>query len=60
MLGMAQRQADRDEALLGAVVQVTLDPPPLLVAGLDDPSPGCLHLGELAAQLDPQPRNLDR
>ena len=60
MLGVAQRQSDRDEALLGAVVQVALDPPPLLVRRRDDPGPGGLDLGELPAQLHPQPHDLDR
>ena len=31
VLGVAQREPDRDEPLLGAVVQVALDPPALLV-----------------------------
>jgi hypothetical protein len=29
MLGVAQCESDRDEALLGAVVEVTLESPPL-------------------------------
>ena len=33
----AQLERDRDEALLRAVVQVALEPAPLLVAGLDEP-----------------------
>ena len=32
-------QPERDEALLDAVVQVTLEPPPGLVRGRDDPGP---------------------
>ena len=60
MLGVAQRQPDRDQPLLRAVVQVALDPAALLVAGGDDPRPRGLDLGELAAQLDAQPRDLDR
>ena len=34
--GHAQRHRDADELLLGAVVEVALDPPPRLVGGLDD------------------------
>ena len=33
----AEQQRRRDEPLLGAVVEVALEPPPLLVAGPDDP-----------------------
>ena len=43
-----------DEPLLRAVVQVALEPPPLRVAGLRDPHPRRLDLGELQAQLDAQ------
>ena len=39
-LGEAERHRDRHEALLGAVVEVALDPPPLGVGRLDDPSRG--------------------
>ena len=60
VLCVTQRQPDRDEPLLGAVVEVALDPPALLVAGRDDPRPRGLDLGELAAQLDAQSRDLDR
>ena len=56
---MAQGEPDRDEPLLGAVVEVALDPPSLLVRGRDDPRPRGLHLRELAAQLDAQARDLD-
>ena len=35
-----QRQRERDEPLLGAVVQVALDPPPGRVARLDEPRAG--------------------
>ena len=37
VLGDPQRQRERDEPLLGAVVQVALQPPALGQAGLDDP-----------------------
>ena len=60
VLRVAQREPDRDQPLLRAVVQVALDPPALGVAGGDDPRPRRLDLGELAAQLDAQPRDLDR
>ena len=52
--------AERDEPLLRAVVEVALEPPPLLVARLDDPRPRRGHLGELDPHFDPQPRHLDR
>ena len=32
-----QAHAEREEPLLGAVVEVALESPPLLVAGADDP-----------------------
>ena len=35
-LGEPKAERERDEALLGAVVEVPLEPPPLGVAGLDD------------------------
>ena len=45
----AARELERDdrvhEPLLGAVVQVPLDPPARLVGGLDDPAPRCRELG---------------
>ena len=49
VLRVAERQADRDEPLLRAVVQVTLDPATLLVRGRDDPGTGVLDLRELTA-----------
>ena len=52
--------AERDEPLLRAVVEVALEPPALLVARLDDPRPRRLDLGELEAHLDAQPCDLDR
>jgi len=39
VLEVAQGEPYGDEALLGAVVQVALDAPSLLVAGRDDPLP---------------------
>ena len=59
MLRVAQREPDRDEALLGAVVEVTFEPSTFLGAGVDDPRPGCLHFGQLPAQFDVQPGDLD-
>ena len=56
----AQHDAERDEPLLRAVVQVALDPAALLVAGLGDPRARGLDLGELQPQLDAQPGELDR
>ena len=41
----AQRQRQRDEALLGAVVEVALQPAPLGVGRLEDPRPGASKLG---------------
>jgi hypothetical protein len=44
-LGKAELEAERDQALLGAVVQVPLDPPPGLIRGRDDSRPGGGQLG---------------
>ncbi len=52
VLCVTQRQPDRDEPLLGSVVEVALEPPALLVAGRDDSGPRGLDLGELATQSD--------
>ena len=41
-------------------MEVALEPPALFVARLDDPRAGRLDLGELVADLDAQPRDLDR
>ena len=45
----AARELERDdrvhEPLLGAVVQVALDPAARIVGGLDDPAPRCRELG---------------
>ena len=56
---MAKRQADRDKALLSAVVEIAFDAPSFHVTRLDDPCPGGLNLGKLAPQLDPEPGDLD-
>ena len=55
-----QHDAERDQPLLRAVVQVALEPAPLLVAGLGDPRARGLHLGQLQPQLDAQAGELDR
>ena len=55
-----QHDAERDEPLLRAVVQVALEPAALGVAGLRDPRARRLDLGELQPQLDPQAAELDR
>ena len=46
-----QLEAERDEPLLGAVMEVSLDPPSLAVAGLDDPRPRGADLLELGLDL---------
>ena len=55
-----QRQRERDEALLRAVVDVALDAPPLGVLRGDDARAGGAHVLQLAAHLDAQPRDLER
>ena len=57
---MAEGEPDRDEPLLGAVVEIALDPAALVVAGGDYPRTRGLDLGQLASQLDAQSRDLDR
>ena len=46
-----ERQPEREQALLCAVVEVALEPAALLVAGADDPFAGGAQLGQLGAQL---------
>ena len=48
-LGEPDRHPERHQPLLRAVVQVSLEPPPLLVADLDEPCPARLHLLERPA-----------
>ena len=59
VLGAGQRQSelqgDGDQSLLGAVVQVALDPPPLGVRGRDDADPGSGQLVEAFLELAAQP-----
>jgi hypothetical protein len=59
-LDPAQHDAERDQPLLRAVVQVALDPAALGVAGLGDPRARGLDLGKLQPQLHAQPRELHR
>ena len=54
-----EREAEGHEPLLGPVVQVALDPPPLLVGRLDDPRPRRPDLLELGPQLGGQPLVLE-
>jgi hypothetical protein len=44
VLGVAQRQADGDQALLRPVVQVAFETPALLVGHSGEPGPRRLHL----------------
>src|SRR5262249_36515056 len=60
VLCVAEREPDRDEPLLGAIVEVALDPPPFRVRGGADPRPRGLDLGDLAPELDAESRDLDR
>src|SRR5207244_6984739 len=54
-----ERQRERDQALLGAVVQVALEPAPLGITGLDDARTRRLELDEAVAQLRLEPLELD-
>ena len=58
--GELERQPEREQPLLGAVVEVALEPPSLLVAGADDPFAGGAQLGQLCAQLGLQPFVFER
>ncbi|ALP00096.1 hypothetical protein SHL15_9179 [Streptomyces hygroscopicus subsp. limoneus] len=49
--GQAQVDGERDEALLRAVVQVALDPPPLGVGGVEHTGPALGEVGDPAGQL---------
>ena len=59
-LQVAQVQADRDELLLGAVMEVSLQASALVHRGRHDAGAGVLHLGELSANFDPESCDLDR
>ena len=49
--GELEREPDPEQVLLGAVVEVALEPAALGVAGFDDAGAGGADLGELGAQL---------
>ena len=53
-------QRHRDQPLLGAVVQVALEPPPLLEPDLEHALARAAQLGDLRAQLGVQPLVLER
>ena len=55
-----QGHAERDEPLLGAVVQVALQPAALGVARLQQPRPARLDLAQRLAELAAQPDQLDQ
>ena len=55
-----QLEAERDESLLGAVMEVSLDPPALEIPGLDDPCARGADLLELRFDLGRQSIVLDR
>jgi len=57
-LRQAQRQAQRDETLLGAVVQVAFQPAPLLVPDAQQPGPAGLHVSQGGRDFKPQPADL--
>ena len=50
-LRQGQRGGDGQQLLLGAVVDVALDPPPLVVGSGDDPQPRGLQFGQPGAEL---------
>ncbi len=55
----AKLEAEGDEALLGPVVQVSLDPPPGLIRGGDDPRPRSRQLGAALGVPDRRRDELD-
>ena len=55
---MPEVQPDRDQPLLGAVVEVAGQAAALLVGDGDDPGPGGVQLLQPAAQLDLERRDL--
>ena len=59
-LEQPQLERERDQPLLGAVVQVALEALALAVAGLDDPGPRAAQLLQPGAQLHLQARVLER
>ena len=59
-LGQPQLHAERDQPLLGAVVEVALQPAALVVADLDQPRPAGLGLAQGAGHLRAEPDHLDQ
>ena len=57
--GRPQGQADAQQALLGAVVQVALESTSLGVAGLDDACSRSVYLDQLGTQLFLETRDLE-
>src|SRR5215218_9456396 len=53
-------ERERNEALLRSVVEIALDPPPLLVSRCDDSAAGLLDLRQLRVHLRVQPGVLQR
>ena len=49
--GELEREPDPEQVLLGAVVEVALEPASLVVACFDDAGAGGADLGELGAEL---------
>jgi hypothetical protein len=56
----AELEPERHQPLLGAVVEVALDPPALFVAGRDDAGAGLLDEHELRAELGMEAGILER
>ncbi len=56
----SQFEGERDQPLLGAVVQIAFQPLALLPAGFEHPDPRALQLLQPGAQLGPQPAVLER
>ena len=56
----AELERERDQPLLGAVVEVALQPLPLLLSRLDHPPARAAQLLEAGLQLDVQPAVLER
>ena len=53
--GKTQREREADQPLLGAVVQVALQPPAFVVTGGDDPCSGGAQVLQLGCQLCLEP-----
>ena len=54
-LGPAQLHGQRHQPLLGAIVQVTLDPLALRLGRVHDPFPAALQLGDPGGQVGGRP-----